>query len=468
MAQRALNNGASRESEVVNDPADEQGLRNVLDGEDASRLDLQKLQEYIERLQAKAQEFGAIQKEQVPFRYQILYRIWQKESAQDKKAWATPEGQYSLPFFDHPEWVRGQGKASRIQSNLPLDNFELYREKNKDIAFIVYRNFDTDLPSIEVKRGSDDARTSHLPQHTSETVRPINRDLLEAVKSLLGSRQEYAELLREYSTSYELPAPYLFIYHNRNSLEQLQPSLSVPAKSQLSLLWKYVTEQYADEYAAADSLLSQDKISQQHIPYLFKPGDLLVSRADDQYTGYVANSWPKISGKKKVSRMGAAPSRSGTTLPFYGSQDAASSMATDKITVYDCQISVWHWDFDGHFQRKHETLCLEIPAIEDEGEDATETKGNNRVQAEGRAHKGDLKGKTISELNVFPIRYASADITDNVRRRGKTFWKCRNRSYVSYQDSEMENIQNQVCALEMTDTWTVNLTELLGRRAIYG
>ena len=166
--------------------------------------------------------------------------------------------------------------------------------------------------------------------------------------------------------------------------------------------------------------------------------------------------------------MRIAAFQNGTALPFYGTQDAAASVATDKITVHVCQINVWHWDFDGNFQRQYETLCLEIPAVEGEGKNATDVKGKNSVETEGKEHKPDLRGKDISELNVFPIHYASAEIIDKFRRRGKTFWKCRNRSYVSYQDSEMESIQNLVRAIVITAICVANLTDMIGGRAVYG
>ena len=294
--------GASAPSDVapttdnsngVDGPTVETNLRNVLDGADASQLDLQKLQEHIESLQAKAQRYEVIRKEQAPPRYQTLYRLQDLESVQQGKGRSKLVDRYVLPFFDPPEWVEGQGNTSRLRCNLPLNNFDLYLEQNKDIAFIVYRSFKTDFASISAKPGISDftsGRATHLPQHTSETVRPVNRDLVEAIKALLSSREEYAELLREYSESSELPAPYLFIYHSRKNLGQFQDSLPLPAQIQLSLLSNYVTEQYADEYAAADSLLSQNKISPEYVRYLFKPGDILVSRTEGQYLGYIATS----------------------------------------------------------------------------------------------------------------------------------------------------------------------------------
>ena len=427
----------------------EMNLQNMLDGADASPLDLQKLQEYIELLQAKAQQFETIGNEQVPSRYQILYRIQRKERIEHRKRPSIREDRYSLPYFDHPEWVKGQENASRVQCSLPLRNFNLYLEKNKDVAFIVYRNFDADSTSSVTKQGITDAtsgRPAHFLQHTSEIIRSVNRDLIEAIKNFLGSQEEYTELLREYSISYELPAPYLFIYHSRKSLEGFQSSLPLPAKAQLSLLLSYVTEQYADDYAAADSLLSQNKILPEYIRYLFKPGDLLLSHIGGQYRGHVAMTWPRISGIKKLSRMGVTAFQSGAGVPLYGSQGATTRMATEKVTVLVCDKETWYWAFDGNFQRQYETLSLQIPAVGDKGMNAIDGNDKNRNETKDKEHWPESIGKDLSELNVFPIQYASAEIVNKCRRRGKTFWKCRNRRYVSYQDNEMESIQNLVSA----------------------
>ena len=433
-------------SNGIDDDTVKTKLQDVLDGADPSQLDLQKLQEYIELLQVKAQEYETVQKEKAPSRYQIIYRIKRRDTVYDRKGSKIVENY--LPFFDHPEWVEGQGTARRIQSNLPLNNFDLYLEKNKDIAFIVYRNFDIDSTSIVANPGTDPATSDaapHLPQYSSETVRPVNEDLIEAIKILLGLRQEFTEVLREFSISYELAAPYLFIYHSRKSLEDFQNSLPLPAKAQLPLLVKYVTEGYADEYAAADSLLSQGKISPVHVRYLFKPGDLLVSRVDGQYMGYVSTSWPMIHWNRKISRMQAHSSGNGPGLSLYGSQDADKRMAADKVTVHVCRVSAWRWAFDGNFQRIHDNLELELPAIE-QGENAPDVKGKITVAAQGKEHKPRLGERNISDLNVFPMQFASAELVEKCRRRGKTFWKCRTRNYVSYQDSGMESIQNLVSA----------------------
>ena len=147
-------------SNGIDDDTMKTNLQDVLDGADPSQLDLQKLREYIELLQ----------KEKAPSRCQIIYRIKSMHEIRDhdRRGLKTVKTVANyVPFFDHPEWVKGQGTARRIRSNLPLNNFDLYLEKNKDVAFIVYRNFDTDSTDFVAKPGTDGGisdTATHLPQ----------------------------------------------------------------------------------------------------------------------------------------------------------------------------------------------------------------------------------------------------------------------------------------------------------------
>ena len=436
-------------------------LQEVLEGSDASQLDLQKLEAYIELLQAKASQYESLKVKQAPFRHQTLYRLSRGEYVhrRGEKKWET---RY-VSFFDHPQWIRGQGNASQIQCNLPLDNFELYLEKNKDIAFIVYENFDTSTERTIVKPqidGTDDGSAPNLPQKQSENIRPVNTDLIEAIKALLGSQPEYAEVLISFSASYELSAPYLYIYHSRKSLEHFQNNLPLHAREQLSLLIKYVTQQYADEYATADAQLSQGRISPDLIHYLFKPGDLLISRVGGQHMAYVSNSWPKLQWNKKVSRNRASTFQKAVGLPLYGSEAAEKRMGTDMIVIHGGDINAWHWEFDGNFQRKYDTLSLQIQTPEMPGR----KNGSRGITGQCEKQECDAGQQKISDLNVFPLQFAPAEIIDTCRRRGKTFWKCRIRGYVSYQDNDRENIQNLV---SLSILARARLTSATGRRTIH-
>ena len=303
-----------------------------------------------------------------------------------------------MSFLDHPEWVRGQGAATTVQSNLPLHNFDLYLEKNKDISCIVYRNFDRNPTPLSTQyRGLDGTQFngSYLPQHSRECVRPVITKLREAIETLLSSKREYNGLLREYAEHLELPAPYLFIYHGRTDLEKMQIDLSPQAKTQLSVFLEYVVKQYQDEYGVADALLARKRISPQYIRYLFKPGDLLVSYVDGGYMGFVATSWPHVNFDKEVSRVRAATSRRSTSMPLYGSQEADATLGADTITIHMCEINAWHWAFDGNFQRQYSTLYLEIPAVESKGE---KPYMNGKEKDTAQDERKGCKGETPSQI----------------------------------------------------------------------
>ena len=117
---------------------------------------------------------------------------------------------------------------------------------------------------------------------------------------------------------------------------------------------------------------------------------------------------------------------------------AGARSINSEFTVFHCAIDVWNWAFDGNFQRHYQTLSFEILAIEDSMV-ALDLVGNSSIALQDKSHV-----KIISDLDVFPMQFAPAKVVDTCRRRGMTFWKCRTRRYVSYQDSEQEGDVNLV------------------------
>lgn len=50
----------------------------------------------------------------------------------------------------------------------------------------------------------------------------------------------------------------------------------------------------------------------------------------------------------------------------------------------------------------------------------------------------------ITDLPLYPIEYASSEIADALRKRGKMYWKCRFRNYVGLAQETSEEIQDSV------------------------
>jgi hypothetical protein len=185
-------------------------ITQALDNIDPNTQGLAELRQYIAKLQGKAQQLETLQQANVPKRYHILYNI-------------TPSKEHTQ-YFDHPEWAQGE---SIIKSSSPLHNLDLYLERNKDISFLIHRTFyatergthqmvEYNTPSDCIKFENPDGPT---PQR--ECIKPIARDLRDALDRILQSTPEYISLLEQYRKSGLIDAPYLFMYHGRSRWEKV-------------------------------------------------------------------------------------------------------------------------------------------------------------------------------------------------------------------------------------------------------
>jgi hypothetical protein len=85
----------------------------------------------------------------------------------------------------------------------------------------------------------------------------------------------------------------------------------------------------------------------------------------------------------------------------------------------NAEIPASHWAFDGNFQRFN--TCLSISCLPSMTEEFS-----------------------INAMTVFPMDYCDNDIVDSLRRRGRMFWKCRRRKYVSARGAPEDHHYNAV------------------------
>ncbi|KAI1411714.1 hypothetical protein F5Y13DRAFT_200698 [Hypoxylon sp. FL1857] len=408
---------------------------------DVLDLGVTELESYIERLQKRARQLGASgSKSEQTYRYQVLYRIledkWVQNSPKEDGKWQEV---LSPPYFDPPEWMSGQNRKGTLRCQLPVQNFALYLEQRKDISFIVYRTYVAPGTILHKhKPGSDPRTTSGLT--VNESIRPIHEDLIDAIHAILESKEEYAEIKQEFKRNFELHAPYLFVFHQRDEWNLIQNSLSEASRKYMIMFWDYIIQQYGDEYAAADACISTGTITSKNVNYLFKPGEILVQRTGDKYLGWVARSWARFGRSFETTRRKAAEhTKNRFAIPLYGSKSASQHTSNQKVIVQDWTIAAWHWEFDGNFQRRDSVLSFSIQVVPD-------TKEITSSRAKETTTTGEIAldqdSTPIPELGVFPIRHASREIVDQLRRRGQTFWRCRNRGFVSYPEGTNDSKDN--------------------------
>jgi len=325
----------------------------------------------------------------------------------------------------------------------------------------VYRTFHSDgaarqlithnTPSDSIKLDNPDS-----PQPWKESIHPVARDLYLAVRRILRAKPEYTTLLEHYERNGEIEAPYLCVYHNRQHWEKILKQFSVKPQEQLKRFGNYVFQHYGEEYEAAEALLSKGLVSPALMKYLFKPGEILVSRKSNEYLGYVTKSWPNFSFRMSidpeegdVDKLSVAHAHLSfedldqySTVVYAEDTDSAleecgllpyqKTLQTPKHEIQDtCSIEAWRWGYDTVFKKQYETLTIQFP----------------RLKTKKPFHTYPLP---IQELDVYPLRFATRDLAERLRHRGKMFWLCRERCLVSYAEQEGEVTDNRVSSLVLS------------------
>jgi hypothetical protein len=132
--------------------------------------------------------------------------------------------------------------------------------------------------------------------------------------------------------------------------------------------------------------------------YLIRPGDPLAFQGRGLPQAYQATSWvvPKPTYKYDAKR--------------------------DDQFVKSWEVSVWSYEFNGAFHQKPSTLEIKLEV----------TKPDEEV--------------ALSSLEVTPLDYASPKLREKLERRGKTFWACRKKKFISYSGGDDIDSLNNVSA----------------------
>jgi hypothetical protein len=376
----------------------------------------------IEELKAQISSLERLRNPQA-WQYQLLHRIRRrKERRHDTDIREFPVDEiFSVGpekrdneddiryFLDRP---RLSLERDSLEGTLPISNIGAYLERQPNVSFVVFRDYKlTEKDAFShVSIGSD----AILPgdrtyvQPCFESISIIAKDLRLVVADFIRAGYPMSEYDAGLLSQEELPAPYLFVYHHRQKLENFRESLPEDPREQWDLLMKYISQAFFDEYKHADYVLSQGLVTHRYVKYLVKPGDILLSTENGSVLAHEAESGPDNphSAGDPGHRNG---SRSYKELPRYFAFDVSGQ---EKGLSLEWDIRATHWDFSTSFVRYDTSLKLLLSAPPD-------TK------------------VPISSLNVYPLRFADRETVESLRRRGEIFWTCRNRRYVEYEDNGM-------------------------------
>ncbi len=214
---------------------------------------MKKLKEFE---QLKSRAFA----DQGPPTWQIVHTVHCHKSPNERRL-----------YLDQPSIFESGPYNVHLRGRRILSNLDLYLERNKDIIFIVYRNYECckNMSALEYQLYADmeiDVKASDLL--LTESIVLVSPDL----KAALGKLADVALCSIPYPKADKedhapITHPYLWWYHCREELKQAKPML--PLQQHVDVLQDYIQERMSNEWTTVGQLLSQSRITRQYMDYLF-------------------------------------------------------------------------------------------------------------------------------------------------------------------------------------------------------
>jgi hypothetical protein len=201
------------------------------------------------------------------------------------------------------------------------------------------------------------------------------------------------------------------MYYSAPYIPDILLKLDPISRHLLEQLEECIQTSHGFEHTSAKSQAEKGLVSKNLFNYLIRPGDVLVNSVGPLTQAYLALDWAKEVPQPEEGRPEDYNQWDEFTR-VKGRKRGTNANDTRNLVHYQWTVPVWSWRFDGHFNKIHQDLVLDMKA----------------------SYAAEIL--PITELSMFPLRYASPNLHETLERRGKAFWQLRYRKFVSYQQNE--------------------------------
>ncbi|KAI5459411.1 P-loop containing nucleoside triphosphate hydrolase protein [Mariannaea sp. PMI_226] len=294
-----------------------------------------------------------------------------------------------VTFFDTPRLYAGDCRLSPLHGREPVKKpLDEYLETHPNTSFIIIRRYSCEqyqkslIESFErvpmpylVPQSMRDLRHyfSVLKQHgplAVSTGESIRTLCLPLTRAMRQLESHDPKTFSGWAIPQHLESPYIHFYHTAETIKAISGNLLNPlGQAHVNTLLNYLESSFGAEYDEADDLFERGVITLKHLPKLFRTNDIIVSMHDGQPKGFSTQ-------RCHVKR--------------------------DSVRIF-CST----WFFDGAFRQADEQLEVRWPGDADD----------------------ELP---VGSLSAYPLRYDNTGLKDKLLARGKVFWSCRKRRFVSY------------------------------------
>jgi hypothetical protein len=294
----------------------------------------------------------------------------------------------SASYLDVPRLFANDTRGSTLRGLQRLSDMEEFLERNPGVCLVVYKHYSCTAyhreakASFETMAAGIDRRVfnrlrpwlfslkqdGRFARAKSENIVVTSETLKTALDAVVASD---SQRLVDWNVGSNLSTPYDYFYHFRHKLRQQSAAvLSRHEQELVHLLLNYIDESYGPAFHQVDTLFATGYVHKDYFTKLIGPNELIVTQQEGFHRAYIAER-------------------------FLGFKD------------YALRLDCWSWEFDGSFRKSHVEISIPWP-------------------------DPDASTVPISSLTAWPLRLDSSNLRQRLERRGREFWSCRHRRFVSY------------------------------------
>lgn len=292
--------------------------------------------------------------------------------------WLPNQGQRDTSYLSEPEWEQ-HDEQILLRGRFPVPDPVGYSQHHS-MSFIIYKYYDHLKQEPTIRTAVDAKKALPTPKAHTQAVILISDEMVEAMQAFFAQTPSCLDVPK-LTEMHPLHPPYIWWYHRRKS-HDIQSLPKRQAQLVMALVDR-IEANYALLFNAVDGQLHRGRVSHFSMPFLFRPGEVLVLSEAGVSKGHVALACPK---------------------------------AEDDT-----------WE-DKHASKKTVSWSILCHSLEYSGEFYL-SKGKVDVVLETELPDDEVD---ISTLNAIPLKYVAHGVQQRLAQRAKKWWKLRTKQLVSH------------------------------------